>query len=245
MIIFPAIDIKNGQVVRLIQGKFDQVTEYSNDPVSIAKQWELRGAQWLHVVDLDGAKTGKIQNKDIILNIVRAVKIPIQMGGGVRTTDDVENMLNGGIARVVLGTGAIEDRLFFKKTLTKGKEKVALSLDCNKGMVAQRGWTTTSNIKATDVVKELEALGLKCLIYTDIARDGMLTGPNIAELNDILNATKIPVIASGGVSCLNDIKELMKLESKGLMGAITGKAIYEGKLNLEEALRLNRHSDPE
>lgn len=238
MIIFPAIDIKNGQVVRLIQGKFDQVTEYSSDPVSVAKQWEQRGAQWLHVVDLDGAKTGQIQNKDIILNIVRAVNIPVQMGGGVRSSADVDSMLNGGVARVVLGTRAIEDRTFFKETLAKGKEKVAVSLDCNKGMVAQRGWTTTSNIKATDVVKDLEALGLKCLIYTDIARDGMLTGPNIAELNDILNATQIPVIASGGVSGLNDIKELMKLVPKGLIGAITGKAIYEGKLNLEEALAL-------
>ncbi len=238
MIIFPAIDIKNGQVVRLIQGKFDQVTEYSNDPVSVAKQWEQRGAQWLHVVDLDGAKSGQIQNKDVILKIVKAVHIPVQMGGGVRSSADVDNMLNGGVSRVVLGTRAIEDRAFFKETLAKGKEKVAVSLDCNKGMVAQRGWTTTSNIKATDVVKELEALGLKCLIYTDIARDGMLTGPNIKELNDILNATQIPVIASGGISCLNDIKELMKLVPKGLIGAITGKAIYEGKLNLEEALAL-------
>ncbi len=238
MIIFPAIDIKNGQVVRLIQGKFDQVTEYSNDPVSVAKQWEQRGAQWLHVVDLDGAKTGQIQNKDVILRIVKAVHIPVQMGGGVRSSADVDNMLNGGVSRIVLGTRAIEDRAFFKETLAKGKEKVAVSLDCNKGMVAQRGWTTTSNIKATDVVKELEALGLKCLIYTDIARDGMLTGPNIKELNDILNVTQIPVIASGGISCLNDIKELMKLVPKGLIGAITGKAIYEGKLNLEEALRL-------
>jgi phosphoribosylformimino-5-aminoimidazole carboxamide ribotide isomerase len=237
MIIFPAIDIKNGQVVRLIQGKFDQVTEYSNDPVSVAKQWEQRGAQWLHVVDLDGAKTGQIQNKDVILKIVKAVKIPVQMGGGVRSSTDVDSMLNGGVARIVLGTRAIEDRTFFKETLAKGPAKVAVSLDCNKGMVAQRGWQTTSNIKATDVAKELEALGLKCLIYTDIARDGMLNGPNIPELNDILNATKIPMIASGGVSCLDDIKELMKLESKGLIGVITGKAIYEGKLSLEEVLK--------
>ncbi len=238
MIIFPAIDIINGQVVRLIQGKFDQVTEYSKDPVSVAKQWEQRGAQWLHVVDLDGAKIGQIQNKDVILKIVKAVKIPVQMGGGVRSSADVDNMLNGGVSRIVLGTRAIEDRTFFKETLAKGKEKVAVSLDCNKGMVAQRGWQTTSNIKATDVAKELEALGLKCLIYTDIARDGMLTGPNIPELNDILNACNIPVIASGGVSGIDDIKALMKLEPKGLIGAITGKAIYEGKLNLEEALAL-------
>lgn len=238
MIIFPAIDIKNGQVVRLIQGKFDQVTEYSNDPVSVAKEWEKRGAQWLHIVDLDGAKTGIIKNKSAILNIAKNIKIPVQMGGGVRQSTDIEYLINHGIARVVLGTKVIEDRNFLKKNLDKWKEKIAVSLDCNKGMVAQRGWTTTSNIKATDLVKELEILGLKCLIYTDIARDGMLSGPNLKELNDILDATKIPVIASGGVSGINDIKDLMKLEPKGLIGAITGKAIYEGKLNLEEALKL-------
>jgi phosphoribosylformimino-5-aminoimidazole carboxamide ribotide isomerase len=237
MIIFPAIDIKNGQVVRLIQGKFDQVTEYSKDPVAIAQHWEKVGAEWLHVVDLDGAQTGVIQNLETILKIVRTVKIPVQMGGGVRELKAAENLLQGGVKRVVLGTKAIEDRAFFTTLLKKWNDRIAVSLDCHNGMVAQRGWTTTSNIKATDLVKELEQLGLKTLIYTDIARDGMLTGPNLAELKGLLSVTKIPVIASGGVSNLDDIKKLKQLEADGLMGAITGKAIYEGKLDLKEALK--------
>jgi phosphoribosylformimino-5-aminoimidazole carboxamide ribotide isomerase len=237
MIIFPAIDIKNGQVVRLIQGKFDQVTEYSKDPVAIAQHWEKIGAEWLHVVDLDGAQTGVIQNLETILKIVKTVNIPVQMGGGVRQLKNAENLLQGGVKRIVLGTKAIEDRAFFTTLLKKWNDRIAVSLDCNKGMVAQRGWTTTSNIKATDLVKELEQLGLKTLIYTDIARDGMLTGPNLPELKELLTVTTIPVIASGGVSNLDDIKKLKQLEKDGLMGAITGKAIYEGKLDLKEALK--------
>jgi len=238
MIIFPAIDIKEGNVVRLVQGNFDEVTEYSGAPAATAKLWEEKGAQWIHVVDLDGAKTGKMQNKDTILNIAKSVEIPIQAGGGIRTEEDIRELIEGGVARVILGTKVIEDRAFLKRILERWKDKIAVSLDCSNGMVAQRGWTSTSNLKAVDFVKDLEALGLSCLIYTDIARDGMLGGPNFEGLAELAEETNIPIIASGGISNIDDIKKLLAFEGKGVIGAITGRAIYEGKLDLKEALKL-------
>ncbi len=238
MIIFPAIDIKEGKVVRLLQGKFDEVTQYGEDPVDMARHWESKGAQWLHLVDLDGAQTGEIRNLDVIVNIAKTVNIPVQMGGGIRTKEDIEKLINGGVSRVILGTKIVEDRNFLKEILDIWKEKIAVSLDCHNGMVAQRGWTSTSNLKATEFAKELQGLGLTCLIYTDIARDGMLSGPNFESLKELLETVQIPIIASGGVANLEDIKKLSSLESDGLIGAITGKAIYEGKLDLEEALQL-------
>jgi phosphoribosylformimino-5-aminoimidazole carboxamide ribotide isomerase len=237
MIIFPAVDIKEGKVVRLIQGKFDAVTEYAQDPVTVALKWEKEGAQWVHVVDLDGAKTGVIKNIAAIKDIAGKLRIPVQMGGGVRVEEDVESLIEGGVARVVLGTKAIQDRNFFKNMLKKFGKKIAVSLDCQNGFLTQRGWTETTNIKATDFVKELESAGLQCLIYTDIARDGMLTGPNIAALKEILSVTRIPVIASGGIAQISDVKELAALEAHGIVGAITGKALYEGKLDLKEAIQ--------
>ena len=238
MIIFPAIDIKDGKVVRLSQGKFDEVTEYSGDPVAMARLWEKKGAQWLHVVDLDGAKTGEMQNGEIILNIARSVSIPIQIGGGIRKKEDIQKLLDGGVSRTILGTKIIEDRIFLKEIIDQWKDKIAVSLDCSNGMIAQRGWTSTSNIKAIDFVGDLESLGLSCLIYTDIARDGMLTGPNFESLEELAMATNIPIIASGGISDIEDIKKLLAMQDKGIIGAITGRAIYEGKLDLKEALKL-------
>ena len=237
MILFPAIDIKDGKVVRLIQGKFDEVTEYSHDPVSMAKQWQQLGAEWLHIVDLDGAKTGQIQNLDVIRDVAKSVDIPIQMGGGIRTKEDIANLIEGGVSRVILGTKVLDDSTFLLDVLSSWNEKIAVSLDCSDGMVARHGWQSTSDVKATDFAKELELLGLKCLIYTDIARDGMLTGPNYEGLKELLDVVDIPVIASGGIASIDDIKRLKSLESRGVMGAITGKAIYEGKLDLKEALK--------
>ena len=236
MIIFPAIDIKKGNVVRLLQGKFDEVTEYSGAPTATAKLWEEKGAQWLHVVDLDGAQTGEMQNIDTILRIAQSTNIPVQTGGGIRKKEDIRKLLEGGTARVILGTKAIEDRTFLKEIIDQWKDKIAVSLDCSNGMLAQRGWTSISNLKATDFVKDLEALGLSCLIYTDIARDGMLTGPNFESLIELAETTNIPIIASGGVSNIEDIKKLLTIQDKGIIGAITGKAIYEGKLDLKEAI---------
>lgn len=238
MILFPAIDIKEGKVVRLLQGKFDKVTEYAAEPLDMAKQWEERGAEWLHVVDLDGAKEGQIQNWDSLSRIVKNVNIPVQMGGGVRTHEDIERLLEIGIKRVVLGTKVIEDRNFLKDILSKWSENIAVSLDCSNGMVAQRGWTSVTELKGIDFAKELQDLGLKYIIYTDIARDGMLTGPNFESIEEMLKVIDMFFIASGGIAKLEDIRKLCALESQGVIGAITGKAIYEGTLNLEEALKV-------
>ncbi len=243
MIIFPAIDIKDGKVVRLSQGKFDEITEYSGDPVAMARLWEKKGAQWLHIVDLDGARTGEMQNLKIVIKIAQSVSIPIQIGGGIRKKEDINILLEAGVARTILGTKIIEDRIFLKEIIDQWKDKIAVSLDCSNGMIAQRGWTSTSNIKAIDFVKELESLGLSCLIYTDIARDGMLTGPNFEGLSELAAVTNIPIIASGGISNIEDIKKLLALQDKGIIGAITGRAIYEGKLDLREALELCSQSE--
>ncbi len=238
MIIFPAIDIKNGKVVRLFQGKFDEVTEYSGDPLVVAQKWQQQGAKWLHVVDLDGAKTGEMHNRDAIIAIAKGVKIPVQVGGGVRSGEDIQRLIDGGVARVILGTRVISDREFLLEALTLWKKKIAISLDCSRGYVAQRGWTESSDVKAVDFVKGLEGLNVACLIYTDIARDGMMTGPDILGLRGLLSMTKIPIIASGGVASVEDLRKLMELEPEGLLGAIVGKAIYEGRVNLEEAIRV-------
>ena len=237
MIIFPAIDIKDGKVVRLFQGKFDEVTEYSGDPLVVAQNWQQQGAQWLHVVDLDGAKTGTMRNRDAIITIAKNVSIPIQVGSGIRSREDIQRLIDGGIARVILGTRVIADSQFLREVLGVWKGKIAVSLDCANGFVAQRGWTESSNVKAVDFVKGLKGLNLGCLIYTDIARDGMLTGPDIVGLRGLLAMTEIPVIASGGVASVDDLKKLLELESEGLLGAIVGKAIYEGRVNLQEAIR--------
>ncbi|HQP10221.1 MAG TPA: 1-(5-phosphoribosyl)-5-[(5-phosphoribosylamino)methylideneamino]imidazole-4-carboxamide isomerase [Candidatus Omnitrophota bacterium] len=238
MIIFPAIDIKEGKVVRLMQGNFNEVTEYSGSPVAMAKLWQAKGAPWLHVIDLDGAQTGQTQNTDKIIDIAQSVSIPVQTGGGIRAKKDIEKLLNGGVARVILGTKGVEDLAFLKEVIGQWQEKIAVSLDCSNGIIAQRGWTETSGLKATDFVKELEKLGLSCLIYTDISRDGMMSGPNVEALTELAETTTIPIIASGGISKIDDIKALLAIEDKGIFGIITGKAIYEGKLNLKEALNL-------
>lgn len=238
MMIIPAIDIKDGNVVRLLRGNFENVAVYSNDPVGIAQKWEAAGAPMLHVVDLDGALTGFGKNFEVISRIATSVRIPIQLGGGIRSQYDIARFIAGGISRVILGTKAIQNREFLKEVLKEWKEKVIVSLDCTNGVLAQDGWTKISNLKATVFAKEIEPLGVSCLIYTDISRDGTLTGPNIDGITELLQTVKIPVIASGGISSLQDIKDLLKLEARGLTGIITGKAIYEERLDLKEAIKL-------
>ncbi len=238
MIVYPAIDIIDGKVVRLHQGRFDEVTSYGDDPVSAAQAWVNQGAQWIHVVDLDGAKTGESKNIDTVIRIAKSVNVPVQTGGGIRSLATIEKLIAGGLSRVILGTRAIEDREFLKDVVSQYKEKIAISLDCHDGFVAQRGWTASTKIKATDLVKELEVFGVRCVIYTDIARDGTLKGPNIVGLTQMLKACSISLIASGGVSCLDDIKQLIALNNPQLIGVITGKALYEGKLDLKEAIAI-------
>ncbi len=238
MIIFPAIDINGGKVVRLRQGEFSDVTEYSLDPLSVAQKWVDAEAEWLHVVDLDGALHGEIKNLEVISQMAKKISIPIQMGGGVRTEENIEKLIAAGIQRVILGTRIVQDRVFLQRILNRFGDKIAVSLDCKDGFVTQRGWTETTKIKGTDFAKELENLGLKCLIYTDVKRDGMLTGPNFEALSEILRTINIPVIASGGIANLDDIKNLLAVKPRPVMGAITGKAIYEGRLDLTEAIKL-------
>jgi len=238
MIIFPAIDIQGGKVVRLMQGKFDQVTEYAQDPASVALQWEAQGAQWLHVVDLDGARKGQVTNWDAIQAIRETVSIPIQVGGGIRTELDVERLMMAGVQRVILGTQAINNPELLQHMIRQWSEAVTVSVDASNGLVTKLGWTEETDIKAVDFARKLQDLGVKCLIFTDIARDGMLTGPNFGSLTEILDAVKIHVIASGGISHCDDIARLAQLKPKGLLGAIIGKALYEGAVDLKEALKI-------
>ena len=236
MILIPAIDLKGGKVVRLFQGKFDDVTQYGDDPVAFAKKWEEQGAGWLHLVDLDGAKDGVMVNRDIIAQIARGVKIPVEVGGGIRDEATVDYLLNTAqVARVILGTKAIEDRDFLKRMLALHNDKICVSIDCANGMVTGRGWVSSTNIKGVDLAKDFQAMGLKWIVYTDIARDGTLAGPNFKELEHVLASVTMNVIASGGISNIDDVK---KLTSMKVAAAITGKAIYEGKLDFKEAVKI-------
>jgi len=238
MILIPAVDIKDGKVVRLVQGRFDDVTEYSKDPVSAAKQWEAQGAQRIHVVDLDGAKDGEMANFSVIKDIAQAVEIPIEVGGGIRTIDNIQNLIEAGVSYTILGTKSIEDKDFLKDILVTFRNNIIISLDCSNGKIAQRGWTSVTDLNATDFAKEIEQLGVQCIVYTDIARDGMLTGPNLEGLKTMLNAVSIPIIASGGIGNLEHVKQLLEMKNNQIIGAITGKAIYEGTLDFKEALGL-------
>jgi phosphoribosylformimino-5-aminoimidazole carboxamide ribotide isomerase len=242
MIIFPAIDIKEGKVVRLVQGQFDRVTEYSQDPVKVAEHWKAQGAQWLHVVDLDGARTGQMTNAVIIKKIASTVGIPIQVGGGVRSLEIIKDLFENNVARVILGTKAFEDQEFLKTALKTWPENIVVSLDCSNEYVMKNGWVVASDVLVWDFIEILKKFGLKYLVYTDVSRDGMLSGPNSFMLRQILASVEgIKLIASGGVSSIEDIKNLCRINKEfngRLFGVITGKAIYEGKLNLKEAISL-------
>jgi phosphoribosylformimino-5-aminoimidazole carboxamide ribotide isomerase len=231
MIIFPAIDIKNGKCVRLQQGQFDKVNIYAQNPVEVALRWEQKGAKYIHVVDLDGALRGRSINKEVIRDIVRSVNIPVQLGGGIRNLEDISDALNDGVSRAIIGTSAVKKEGFVKKALESYGDKVVVSIDAKGGHVAIEGWTQTSQIKALDFGKELESAGLKTLVYTDIAKDGMLSGPNFKELENMKNHVNVDVIASGGISSKEHIKKLKELN---LYGAIIGKALYTGAIKLED-----------
>lgn len=233
MIIFPAIDIRGGKCVRLEQGLADRETVYGGDPVERAKHWEGKGAEFLHVVDLDGAFQGVRQNRNVIKKLADSINIPVQLGGGIRTMRDIEEVLEMGISRVILGTSVVEEDGFLEKALYKYGEKIAVSIDVKDGCVALNGWTKISDIKANYYAKVLENLGLKTVIYTDISKDGMLKGPNFEELGALKAIVDINIIASGGISSSADIRKLRKL---GVYGAIIGKALYTGNIELEEIL---------
>ncbi|TFG36618.1 MAG: 1-(5-phosphoribosyl)-5-[(5-phosphoribosylamino)methylideneamino]imidazole-4-carboxamide isomerase [Nitrospirales bacterium] len=236
MLVIPAIDLKDGQCVRLLQGKKDAVTAYSNDPAKTAKRWESYGAKLIHIVDLDGAFTGRQTNLDAIIKIRQSVKIPLKVGGGIRNIGNVMNLLSAGIDRIIIGTAAIEDPEFLTYACRNYPGKVLIGIDAKDGMVAIKGWEEVTSLSAKDLVRRLEIFGVAGIVYTDISRDGMLSGPNIEATRTIVEGVKIPVIASGGVSCIDDIKNLMQIEN--LWGVITGKAIYAGAMDLKEAIRI-------
>ena len=236
MLVIPAIDLKDGQCVRLLQGKKEAVTTYSNNPANTAKRWESCGARLLHIVDLDGAFTGSQKNLQAIMQIRQSVKIALQVGGGIRNIGNVMNLFSAGIDRIIIGTAAIEDPEFLTYACRNYPGKVLIGIDAKDGMVAIKGWEEVTSLSAKDLVRRLEIFGVAGIVYTDISRDGMLSGPNIEATRAIVEGIQIPVIASGGVSCIDDIKNLMQIEN--LWGVITGKAIYAGAMDLKEAIRI-------
>ena len=238
MQIYPAIDLRGGCCVRLKQGDYAQEMVFDNDPVAVGRRWEKLGARWLHLIDLDGAKTGRPINGDVIRGIRAAVKIPCQVGGGLRDDEHIEEAFSWGVERVILGTRALSDPGWLRSVCERHPGRVVLGLDARAGMVATHGWLETSEHKAVDVARRVVAWRLAAIVYTDIAKDGMLSGPNFEAVAEMTASVPVPVIASGGVTTLDDIRELACL---GLAGCIIGRALYEGKIDLTEAVRATQH----
>lgn len=239
MLIIPAIDLKDGCVVRLVRGKLDDVKVYSKDPLKTAKHWVKQGAELIHIVDLDGASTGIAKNLDIVKRIIEEIPVPVQFGGGIRDIRMIETLCGLGVFRVVLGTKAVEDTDFLKKVFREFKDKIIVSIDAKDGLVLINGWQKGyKNLKAPALAEILKDMGFNELIYTDVSKDGTLAGPNIKGIKTLLKETGMKVIASGGISSLEDISKLCVLKEKGVTGVIVGKALYEGKFTLMQALKL-------
>lgn len=239
MLIIPAIDIQDGCVVRLVQGKLDKKKIYSKDPVKTARHWVKSGASFLHVVDLDGAMQGAPKNLDLATEIAKNVPVPVEFGGGVRTLRVIKGLLDAGFFRVVLGTRAITDERFLKEAFSKFKEKVIVSVDAKQDSLQIAGWKSDQKgMGLLTLCFRLKKAGFKRAIYTDTLKDGTLTGPNIKGIKSLLSKTGLRLIASGGISSLDDIYRLRRLEKQGLEGIIIGKALYEGKITLSQALEV-------
>ena len=235
MIIIPAIDIIDNKPVRLYQGDYGKKEVVGDSILTIAKSFEEAGAEYIHLVDLDGAKEGKLVNKEVIIKVANEVKVPVEVGGGIRTYDDVKYLIENGISRVILGTVAIEDKEFVKKVVDDFGEKIAVGVDCKNGYLCGRGWLEKSKLHYIEFSKEMESLGVKNIILTDISKDGTLTGTNTEMLSELKKVVNVKLTASGGVSGIDDIKKLKELD---VYGAIVGKAIYSGFINLKEAIKL-------
>lgn len=236
MILFPAIDIRNGRCVRLTEGKFECETVFAEDPAEMAVRWADAGAEYLHVVDLDGALAGQSANIEVIKRILAKVKIPVQVGGGIRTLANIENMLALGVTRVILGSVAVRNPELVREACQKFPGQVVVGIDAKNGEVAVEGWGIGGGIDAVELAKKMAAVGVEHIIFTDISRDGMLSGVNVEATAELAKASGIKVIASGGVSSLADLKALQEHAADGIEGCIIGKAIYTGAIDLKEAL---------
>ena len=235
MLVFPAIDLKDGRCVRLRQGDMAAETVYSNDVPAVARQWQQSGASWIHVVDLNGAVGGEPKNLAQIESVLNTVSVKVQVGGGIRTIETVRQYLQAGVARVVLGTAAITDRQFLEQACREFPRQIVLGLDARDGRVAVKGWTAVSDVKAIDLLQELSGCAIAAVVYTDIARDGMLSGPNLSALQEVAEMSSFPVIASGGISRVEDLVAVRSLGPR-IEGAIVGKALYDGKLDYRAAV---------
>lgn len=239
MLIIPAIDLKDGKCVRLKQGVMENATVFSDDPAAMAQRWSTLGARRLHVVDLNGAAAGKPKNENAIKAIVAAAgDVPVQLGGGIRDLDTIERYLDSGISYVIIGTAAVKTPGFLHDACTAFTGHVMVALDAKDGKVAVDGWSKMTGHDVSDLAKKFEGYGVEAIIYTDIGRDGMLTGVNIKATVDLARELSVPVIASGGITDLSDVEALCQVESEGIIGAITGRAVYQGTLDFAEAQKL-------
>ena len=240
MIVIPAIDLKEGKCVRLEQGLMDKDTVFNDNPAAQAHAWQEQGAELLHIVDLDGAFAGVPKNRAAIEAILTAISIPSQLGGGIRDIETIEAYLSMGLSRVIIGTAAQRNPHLVKEACLRFPGRIVVGIDAKDGMVAVQGWAEVTDITAVDLARKFEDYGVAAIIYTDISRDGMLQGPNLEATRALAEAVSIPIIASGGVSSLKDIEDLMAIESSGISGVITGKAVYTGAIKLAEAVALTR-----
>jgi len=240
MIVIPAIDLKEGKCVRLEQGLMDKDTVFNDNPAAQARAWQDQGAEMLHIVDLDGAFAGQPKNRAAIEAIVGAITIPSQLGGGIRDIETIEAYLSLGLSRVIIGTAAQRNPELVREACAKFPGRIVVGIDAKNGMVAVQGWAEVTDITAVDLARKFEGFGVSAIIYTDISRDGMLQGPNLEATKALAEAVSIPIIASGGVSSLQDIRNLMAIEASGVTGVITGKAVYTGAIRLAEAVALTK-----
>ncbi|MBM7854267.1 phosphoribosylformimino-5-aminoimidazole carboxamide ribotide isomerase [Desulfohalotomaculum tongense] len=236
MLVIPAIDLRNGKCVRLVEGRLDRETVYSDNPVETAKHWQRLGCQYLHVVDLDGAFAGEPRNLAVIKEIVSVLDIPVQVGGGIRDLSTVESLLNLGVHRVILGTAAIAQPEMVRRAVERFDEQIVLGIDAREGRVAVQGWAVESGISALELAGQMKEIGVKRVVFTDIRRDGTMKGPNLEATGELARGSGLKVIASGGVSTLDDLRRIKQMESAGVEGAIIGKALYTGRIDLKDAL---------
>lgn len=235
MNIFPAIDLINGQVVRLLKGDYNQVTVFGNDPLSVAKDFEVAGAEFIHIVDLDAAKDGKVHNFDIIKSICEQTDLKVEIGGGIRSEEVIKQYIEAGVYRVILGTIAIKNPEFTKDMIKKYGERIAIGVDISEGLVAIHGWTEVSSVSCDEIFADLERAGAKCVICTDISKDGAMQGTNLSLYRDLSQKYSIDIVASGGVSSMEDV---IALKEMNIYGAILGKALYTGAVDLSKAIEV-------